>query len=123
VERWGEWAVVSNYKDTHPDQFNLHDFVVQRWERELYDNVLKGLKKNDTEAVLEFSSLACKFEQKQADDVQKALHAYYTAFNIGNLGTIRSYWLQDPSSELILPGFAKAVGALCIIVLPDLANV
>lgn len=102
------------YSNAHPDQYNLHDFVAQNLQRELYANVLKELKKNDTEAVVEFSSLAYKFEQSHIDDVQKALKLYYTAFNSRNCATIRSCWLQDPSTELILPGFAKAVSAFIL---------
>lgn len=97
------------HNDTYRYQYNLQDFVVQNLHNELLANVVKEQKNNNTDSALEFLSLANEFEHNQVAEVKDTLKFYYEAFNSYNCESVRGFWLQDPTSELILPGNAKAV--------------
>ena len=83
--------------------------------QELRDNAEKISAKNgnDSRSARIFTVMANDMQASEEAEVKAVMLAYYSAFNRVNFFELRALWLPDENTELLLPGFDKAVSFSC----------
>jgi hypothetical protein len=67
----------------------------------------------DTVNASVYGAVAAQMKEIEETEVRAVMKAYYSAFNRMNFAEIATLWLPDDSTELALPGFARAVCLRC----------
>lgn len=107
---WSENAVyglLDSVKSAY--DYNLDDYINQRFLTMLENRAQQALEAGDEKTFKEYALLEMKSRKDDEEEIESVMNAYYAALNARDRSKLFSLWLPDANSELILPGFSKAV--------------
>lgn len=97
----------SEKRDTF--RYQLDDYIKQTLWKSLEEKAVQLIYDGNKEDGQMTAALLEGNRKAEADEVIRAMTAYYKAFNFKNIEDLLTFWLPNSYCEFVIPGYDKAV--------------